>query len=131
MTFNTAAQRALDAWRIVTCDMIGMAVNLSKSQIFHRQDHGCYLCDDRFARGALELHGSNSGAPSRDHVFPRVQGGRADANILLAHKSCNNLKGDRWPYPCEVIYLASIYAKPGAPLSRNGKRKARRWARRS
>jgi hypothetical protein len=89
-----------------------MAMHLSRHAIFHRQRHACYLCAQAFAHRALEFHGGHPDAPSRDHVFPRGRGGLAEANILLAHKRCNQRKGDRWPHPCEVIYLAAIYAAP-------------------
>lgn len=112
---NPAAKRSLDAWRIATRGLLDMAAHLSRGMIFHRQRHACYLCAKPFVHRALDYHGGHPDAPSRDHVFPRGCGGLSEANILLAHKRCNQRKGDRWPHPCEVIYLAAIYANP-APV---------------
>jgi hypothetical protein len=118
-----SAQRSLDAWRIATRGLLDMAMHLSRHAIFHRQRHACYLCAQAFAHRALEFHGGHPDAPSRDHVFPRGRGGLAEANILLAHKRCNQRKGDRWPHPCEVIYLAAIYAAPEQPYFLKPKRR--------
>ena len=128
--FDPAATNALEAWRIATGAAFDMAVNLSRKALFHRQDRACFLCGCGFAHRAMDLHGAHADAPSRDHVFPRAAGGRAEANILLAHKPCNIRKGSRWPHPCEVIYLAAIYLAPAPIVSINSQRKARAWARR-
>lgn len=73
----------------------------------HRQGGVCYLCGkplgQRLGTVGLEV--------SRDHVFPQAAGAKADLNILLAHAKCNGRKGDRWPRPCELIFLASVYAR--------------------
>lgn len=56
----------------------------------------CYLCSRQMA------------APTEDHVHPKAKGGKNKANRLLAHSRCNNEKGSRLPYPCELIFLAAI-----------------------
>lgn len=41
-----------------------------------------------------------------DHVVPRAYGGTDDpGNIVLAHRRCNQLKGDRLPTPDEIERL--------------------------
>jgi hypothetical protein len=104
--------RALMAWRILTADvrLVNQALDLA-----NRQHHRCYLCGDRFKHAPPRGRQSEPKIRTRDHVFPRRVRGGGDANILLAHDDCNQAKGDRWPYPCEVIYLAAVYA---APLNR-------------
>lgn len=130
--FDTAAQRALDTWRIVTTGLVQMAPLLPRDVLFLRQGERCYLCATTF-RGATGrvVRGDTNASISRDHVFPRSGNGGTVSNLLLAHKRCNGSKGDRWPYPCEVIYLAAIYAAPAMPRSRSATRKARAWARRT
>lgn len=66
----------------------------------------CYLCG--FAFSATDL-------ATEDHVMPRSKGGKRAGNILLAHSSCNNAKGNREPLPHELRYLAKINAmiEPG------------------
>lgn len=87
----------------------------------------CYLCGDplgpRKSRGGVRVRSFNF-----DHVFPRR---RYDfyqrGNLLLAHPDCNVKKGDREPFPCEVIYLAAINLALGLkpaprPLSEHDRR---------
>lgn len=113
--------RALAAWR---CAWDGtMLVAYHRYALYMKQRGRCYLCIKpmRGADGPRDLW------VSRDHVFPQAVGGHAESNILLAHRKCNHEKDARWPTPCEVIFLAGIYAAPfnaiGARL-----RKARRRA---
>lgn len=116
-----AEERALAAW---TCAADGHFLKLSEPELSERQDALCYLCllpfdPEVVGRGHLER------VSSEDHVFPRAAGGRDYSNILLAHRDCNTVKSHRWPYPCEVIYLAAIYA---APFDREVWRAAKRQA---
>lgn len=101
--------RALASWAVVTR---GLEMLRQAPAISTRQRGRCYLCGlEWFARPSK----TTQRLRTRDHVFPRSAGGKGDANILLAHDGCNQAKGDRWPRPCEVIYLAAMYA---APLNR-------------
>lgn len=68
-------------------------------RMFKAQDGCCYLCGWRFR----EDHWA-----TEDHVLPRSRGGANRANVALAHQGCNTWKGNRKPYPCEVLALASI-----------------------
>lgn len=104
--------RALVAWRIcVAGAALVKRFDHGLSDVHRRQHGNCYLCIAPFVR-------STAAAPrppklrTRDHVFPRRAGGGGEANILWAHDDCNQAKGDRWPYPCEVIYLAAVYLPP-------------------
>ncbi|HYD30856.1 MAG TPA: HNH endonuclease [Azospirillaceae bacterium] len=43
-----------------------------------------------------------------DHVIPQCYGGTDDpGNIVLAHRRCNQLKGDRLPTPDEIGRLVA------------------------
>lgn len=108
------ARRALAAWRLAA--PLGAFRPLSVGELIQRQRNRCYLCGYDMRRPQATTHGRL--ARSRDHVFPKAEGGRRDSNVLLAHRSCNSIKADRWPTPCEVIFLAAIYASPCARPSR-------------
>lgn len=41
---------------------------------------------------------------SWDHVFPRSRWGNAKGSKILCHTRCNQMKSDRHPYPCEVLF---------------------------
>ncbi len=84
-----------------------LAVGQEARILRHLQDDACYLCGVVLGRPKC----NGPGAATRDHVFPRDAGARSAQNILLAHGRCNLRKANRWPYPCEVIFLASVYAK--------------------
>lgn len=77
--------------------------NRHKDRLFKAQDGRCYLCPDAMRRRTA----------TSDHVTPRIAGGRWAGNMLLAHRLCNQRKGERLPHPCEVIYLAAINARLG------------------
>lgn len=108
---SVAAQRALAAWRIASD---GRMILLDRPALLHRQRARCYLCATPLANATIP---KKLRMMSRDHVFPKSRGAGAQANYLLAHMGCNSRKSDRWPYPCEVIFLAAIYAGP-APRRR-------------
>lgn len=115
-----AEHRALEAWRFAS----------GGAQLLHRIDFGvllrlqhrlCFMCIS-----AMDMtnggRARNPEAWTWEHVFPRGVGGGDKSNVLLAHRRCNDLKSSRWPFPCEVIYLAAIYAEPyDAPLMRLAK----------
>lgn len=44
-----------------------------------------------------------------DHVVPHAAGGRRPNNSLLACQRCNNDKGDRMPFACEVFYAQEAH----------------------
>lgn len=70
--------------------------------MFKAQDGCCYLCGWAFR----EDHWV-----TEDHVTPRSRGGANRHNVALAHSGCNTWKGNREPYPCELISLAAINAR--------------------
>lgn len=114
-------ERAMAAWRAASD---GHFIRYREAHLLAAQAGVCYLCAETFD---LEPVGrcTNLRAHSEDHVFPRVTGGRGYSNILYAHRDCNSTKGPRWPYPCEVIYLAAVYAAPfDAPRVRAERRQA-------
>lgn len=53
-----------------------------------KREHGvCHICGEKITRYSQS---------SRDHVIPLAEGGpKGAANIKLAHKTCNQLKGRR------------------------------------
>ncbi len=64
--------------------------------IVQAQGGRCYLC------------GKPMEKPTREHVMPRALGGRNAKNVLGAHSLCNRIKADRYPKPCELLFLAAI-----------------------
>jgi 5-methylcytosine-specific restriction endonuclease McrA len=65
------------------------------------QAHRCYLCGKAMR---VSQH-------TRDHVRPRSKGHSFHRNKLFAHGRCNSKKGNRDPYPCELLYLEIINIK--------------------
>ncbi len=119
---GTAERRALEAWRFASAgDIIGHILDIPA--LHTRQRGRCYLCIVAFVRGQRSKEPKGW---SRDHVFPRAVGGGRPANVLLAHRDCNEDKAHRWPTPCEVIYLAAVYAPPYDALVQRLMRGARR-----
>lgn len=56
----------------------------------------CFYCGEPVGAGA-----------TFDHLIPKAYGGTdAAANIVLAHRRCNRLKGDRLPTPDEIDRFA-------------------------
>lgn len=68
-------------------------------RIVRLQDGLCYLCG-----GAMS-------EPTREHVTPKVLGGRNARNVLAAHQPCNVRKSGRPPRPCELLYLEAVYLR--------------------
>ena len=101
-------RRALQAWHIASAGE--KPHDRHVVPLFEKQDGRCYICRRRL----LPRHTSprDPDSRTRDHVFPRAGGGKGHTNILLAHRRCNSDKDDRWPFPCEVIFLAAVYAAP-------------------
>lgn len=61
------------------------------------QSGRCFYCGDPVGAKA-----------TLDHVIPKCYGGIDDiANVVLAHRRCNLLKGDRLPTPDEVNRLVA------------------------
>lgn len=72
----------------------------------------CPLCSSEL-RGSFR---SAADRPTLDHVFPRVRNGpSAKGNYLTVHVGCNQSKGGREPFPCELIWLAAVNARLGYP----------------
>lgn len=110
--------RALAAWRSAAQHFLFHA---DVRDLYQRQRGRCYICSAAMDT-ALRGRGRNLLAWTIDHVFPRAAGGKQLANLLLAHRSCNERKADRWPFPCEVIYLAAVYAAPHDALAHRAAR---------
>lgn len=77
---------------------------LDNRTLHKRQNRRCFLCGFKMQRGL-----------TREHVWPKALGGRDAGNVLLAHPQCNFDKGDRAPYPCELLYRDAIYLIGPAP----------------
>lgn len=65
----------------------------TRTDIYERDESSCQLCGQRVD---LSLSGLDPHGPTIDHIVPLSQDG-ADAphNVQLAHRICNNRKGDR------------------------------------
>lgn len=80
------------------------------------QNGKCYLC------GRLvpppDAFCIPSQKPTRDHIRPRcklLSGGErpnvGPPNVGLCHADCNNKKGSRMPYACEVFYGEIVFER--------------------
>lgn len=69
------------------------------ARILRLQGPDCYLCGATMAR------------PTREHVIPQSKGGKNAGNLLMACQPCNVAKGNRWPYPCELIYVGAVHLR--------------------
>jgi hypothetical protein len=76
---------------------------LPLKRIAELQGGRCFLCD------------KHMWTPTREHVKPRVAGGTNYRNVLAAHSRCNNMKADRMPYVCELLYCAILYDMVDTP----------------
>ena len=66
----------------------------------------CFYCGRLLGRGA-----------TIDHLIPRTYGGIDDiANCVLAHRRCNQRKGDRLPTAWEIEQLLQQRAKSRIPV---------------
>ena len=75
--------------------------SLSNRLLFRRDDHRCLYCGLQFP--ALQL--------TRDHVLPKVQGGKDRwENVVTACKRCNHAKGGRTPEQAHMALLAIPFA---------------------
>lgn len=70
-----------------------MTVERTKSRreiveaLVERDGYACYLCDDQY---------TDTDGPTIEHVVPLARGGTWDMeNLKLAHRLCNQRKGDR------------------------------------
>ncbi|MDR3221182.1 MAG: HNH endonuclease [Candidatus Accumulibacter sp.] len=76
---------------------------LTNALLFRRDRHTCAYCGGRFSPRDL----------SRDHVVPRVQGGKdVWTNVVTACRVCNQRKGGRRP---EQVRGLSLLFVPYAP----------------
>lgn len=70
---------------------------LSNATLFRRDDFMCMYCGGDFRAGGL----------TRDHIVPRVQGGKdCWSNVVSACRRCNNAKGGRQPEEAGMALLA-------------------------
>jgi 5-methylcytosine-specific restriction endonuclease McrA len=76
---------------------------LSNELLFRRDRHTCAYCGEKFSPREL----------SRDHVVPRVHGGRdVWTNVVTACRACNQRKGGRRPEQTRGMQLLFV---PYAP----------------
>lgn len=76
-------------------------VALSNENLFLRDNFICLYCGEHFGRHRL----------TRDHVVPRVLGGRnCWENVVCACRACNLKKGGRTPEQAGMNLLAMPYA---------------------
>lgn len=94
--------------------------NLSKplrTRVWVAQGRRCYLCLREIALDCA----------TRDHVTPKMRGGRLKKNQLIACGPCNVRKGSREPRPCERLYLSYInlvVVHRASPVQREGRQTA-------
>ena len=78
--------------------------------LLYYQNSRCYLCGGMMTR--RKRRHAKSLWRTTDHIMPRSRGGmqRGD-NIAMAHMKCNNIKGNRLPHPCEVLFGRAIWLR--------------------
>lgn len=60
-------------------------------------DRDGYVCGLCHLDVDMTLQSPDPGSPSIDHIRPLARGGDdTKANVQLAHRLCNQRKGDRW-----------------------------------
>lgn len=108
-----AIEAQLTTRRIVRFSVYSMAEyrRAVLSTLYLLQDGRCYLCADPMRASSPQ----DPDGATRDHVTPRIRGGRDTENLLAAHRACNERKADRAPHPCELIYLAAVNARRSSP----------------
>ncbi len=75
-------------------------INVSRNNIFYRDDFICQYCATRFLRKELTI----------DHVIPSSKGGPFTwENLVAACYSCNNKKGDKIIKPISAPYAPNYY----------------------
>lgn len=81
-------------------DVDDMVPPLSNRELFHRDQHLCMYCGDKFPDRLL----------TRDHVTPLSQGGEdCWSNVVTACRACNHQKGARFPEHANMPLLAIPY----------------------
>jgi len=77
---------------------------------YHAQNGICPYCGEELP---LKANAKREETISKDHVIPKSKENRreswlpkhiAHTNIVLCHPKCNNLKGNRYPKPCEIFF---------------------------
>ena len=79
-------------------------MDISDDGLYELQGHRCYLCG-----------GKMRAKPTRDHCWPKSQGGIFRGDTLSSRGQCNHHKGDRRPTACELLYRDAIYLRAATP----------------
>lgn len=67
-----------------------------RTRLFALQNGRCHLCGRLMTLKRLNSRNPGKGFATFDHVVPRKNGGTAYfTNIKLAHRKCNNQRGDK------------------------------------
>jgi hypothetical protein len=77
--------------------------------LWEAQAGKCWLCD-----GRMHFYGKMSGeAASLDHLWPKAKFGNVgDIGVtLLAHRRCNQARGDALPGDDDIRFLVSVWRK--------------------
>jgi len=83
-------------------------VTFSRDNIYVRDGGRCQYCAMALSRGAATY----------DHVIPRSRGGLVSwTNIVIACRSCNQIKGDRTPAEAQMALLKPPSRPPAGALS--------------
>jgi len=73
------------------------------------QGNRCYLCGQSMLDRSRKLDGAclqdwRRLRSTLDHIQPKSKYFYGEQLFAAAHNKCNSYKGDRNPYPCEVIF---------------------------
>lgn len=69
----------------------------------------CMICGDSMPLARIQNTRQPANYTTWEHVHPKSRTGRGrPKNKTLACHGCNIRKGNRLPYPCEVMFLAVV-----------------------
>lgn len=81
-------------------------------KLYEAQDGKCFHCGKSVpARGSNQ--NTKRGGWSRDHVYPRSTTRGLARNIVIAHRGCNNERGDRPMSDADIARVKALYASLG------------------
>lgn len=81
-----------------------------KRVLWQAQGGKCHLC------GQAIPQKWRSPKLTFDHLWPvsRIAGANSfEGNIMLAHEKCNQVKDNRRPRPCELLFLSAVNRRIG------------------
>lgn len=77
-----------------------------RAVLWEAQDGACFHCGKR-----MLMSGERRESVSFEHIIPKVHGGKWNRNVVLAHRGCNERRGDRELTPQELRRAAAVLCR--------------------